>query len=60
MKLIECNGKHLTVRDVGPPLMKLSAAAIPLKYNGKHLLDDDAARRIIRDLLDTNLYHRVL
>jgi hypothetical protein len=60
MKLIECNSKHLTVRDVGPPLMKLSAATIPLKYNGKRVVDDDLARRIIRDLLNTNLYRRVL
>lgn len=56
MKLVECNGKTLTVRDVGDVLLTLRAGAIPIKFNGHKVMDDNAARKLIRELLDTGFY----
>lgn len=56
MKLIRCDGRELTVRDAGPILMVVRAAAMPLKHNGWRLMEDDAARDLLRELLASGLY----
>ncbi len=56
MKLIHSTGRELTVRDVGPVIFRLTAGAVPIKHNGFHVVEDDAARKMMRALLDTGLY----
>ena len=56
MKLIHSNGKLLEVRDVGPVVFRLRAGEIPIKVNGHHLMEDDAARDLLRELLATGWY----
>ena len=51
MKLVSSNGKILEVRDAGPVIFRLTAGVVPIKFNGKHLMEDDAARDLLRDLL---------
>jgi hypothetical protein len=50
MKLITCNGRDLRVYDVSGPVYHLTAAAVPIKCNGYLLLDDEAARDLVREL----------
>jgi hypothetical protein len=52
MKLLRCNGRELEVRDVGPVVCRLAAGAAPIKLHGWHLLDNDAARALLRDLVE--------
>lgn len=61
MKLVECNGVELTVRDLGPVIMTLRMRknGMPIKINGKFAMPDDAARNLIREQLATGLYDRV-
>jgi hypothetical protein len=58
LKLIICNGRELEVRDLGPPLLRLRAGAVPIKINGHLVVEDDEARRQIAALLATGLYQR--
>jgi hypothetical protein len=62
MKLVYGNGKVLEVRDAGPCLMKFQVrpGGPPIKVNGYRLLGDDEARDLVRDLLGSGLYDRVL
>lgn len=55
-KLIHCDGRTLEVRDIGPVLFRLRARDVPIKRNGYEILEDDEARRVLRDLLDGGLY----
>lgn len=56
-KLIRCDGRELTVRDVGPVVYRVLATVVPIKRHGSEVLeDDDEARRVIRELLATGLY----
>lgn len=61
MKLFIGNGRTLDVRDVGPVMIQLSARknGPPIKLNGHHLMSDDEARDVLRDLLSTGLYDRM-
>ena len=59
MKLVICDGREMSVRDVGPVIYTLRAGRVPLKYNGTHLLEDDAARELLQALRSTGLYERV-
>lgn len=56
MILIFCNGKELTARDAGPVLFRLTADTTPLKPHGFHLMEEPAARRLLRELLNSGLY----
>ncbi len=56
MKLIYSNGALLEVRDLGPVVFRLRAGRVPLKYNGYRILEDEAARDLLRELLATGLY----
>lgn len=56
MKLIHSDGRELTVRDAGPVIFRLRARDVPIKLNGCHVVDDDEARRELRELLDLGLY----
>ncbi len=56
MKLIHSTGRVLEVRDVGPVIFRLTAGAVPIKVNGYHIVNDDAARETLRGLLETELY----
>lgn len=60
MKLIHGNGTMLEVRDVGEVLIRLRQreGGAPIKVHGYRLLDDDAARALVREQLDTRLYDR--
>jgi len=51
MKLVYSNGTILEARDVGPVVFRLRAGPIPIKVNGYQILEDDAARALLRDLL---------
>lgn len=59
MKLIWSDGRTLEIRDCGPVLYSLRAGDVPIKVNGYEILEDDQARKLLRDLLDTRLYQRV-
>lgn len=50
VKLVISNGKELEVRDVGPVVYRLEARTVPIKCNGRLLLDDDAARDLVAAL----------
>ena len=50
MKLLTCNGRELEVRDVGPVVYRLLAGDVPIKLHGRFVLDDDAARDLLREL----------
>lgn len=56
MKLIHSTGSELTVRDVGPVVFRLRAGRVPLRHNGWRILEDDAARDLLRELLACGLY----
>ena len=56
MKIIHCDGHELTVRDAGPIIFRLTARTVPIKVNGWSLVEDEDARRLLRDLIDTKLY----
>lgn len=56
MKLIISDGDELTVRDVGPVLVRVRRIEVPIKLNAAKIVDDDAARTVIRSLIDTGLY----
>jgi len=38
------------VRDVGPAVYRLLAGDVPIKLHGRFVLDDDAARDLLREL----------
>ncbi len=56
MKLIHSNGAILEVRDLGPVVFRLRAATVPIKVNGYRMIEDDAARGLLRELLACGLY----
>jgi hypothetical protein len=56
VKLIHSTGALLEVRDVGPVIFRLAAGRVPIKRNGWAILEDDAARVVLRELLATGLY----
>lgn len=58
MKLTRSNGRELTVRDVGPVLVRLVAAAAPRPIVDA-VEDDAAACERLRTLIATGLYRRV-
>jgi hypothetical protein len=58
MKLVTSNGKLLEVRDAGAVVYRVRQrdGGPPIKVNGKFLMDDDAARGVLRELLETRMY----
>lgn len=54
MKLIRSDGKELTGWDIGPPIYRLTASGVPIKLHGHFLLEDEAARALLRDLAKAN------
>jgi hypothetical protein len=51
MKLIKSDGRTLSVWDIGDvPIYEVRAGAYPLKCNGYRILDDEAARALVREL----------
>jgi hypothetical protein len=49
-KLVKCDGKLLEVRDVGDVICTLAANGAPIKLHGTVILEDDAARDLVREL----------
>lgn len=62
MKLVVCDGRSLTVRDVGPVLLELRARSggPPLKLYVRSVVEDAEARALVRAQLDLGLYDRVV
>jgi len=58
MKLVYSNGKKLEIYDLGEPLMKFRAGAVPIKYNGYRIVKDEVAKDIARDLLSLGVYKK--
>lgn len=59
MRWIYSNGRTLTVREVGEVSVKLAATNdIPLPCLDE-VLEDKAARALVRKLFDTKFYERV-
>ncbi len=56
VKLIHSNGAVLEVRDLGPVVFRLRAVTVPIKVNGYRMVEDDAARDLLRELLACGLY----
>lgn len=57
MILIFCDGDVLEARNVGPVKVRLRRRSVPLKpAGGYQLLEDDAARARLRELVDSGLY----
>jgi hypothetical protein len=59
MKLLVGTGAELAVYDLGPRLMVLRRRPNGPPINGCRLLEDDAAREVVRTQLDLGLYDRV-
>jgi len=61
MKLLISNGAVLTVYNLEAPLMQFTRRADgpPIKVNGTQILEDAAAKDIIRTILASDLYDRV-
>ena len=56
MKLLRGNGKELIVREVGDNiLVRYVAGSVPIKLNGIEILEDDAARDRVRELLSVGM-----
>ena len=55
MKLVRSNGKELTVRDAGPVIFRLRAAASPLPLKDD-VMEDADAKALLRELLASGLY----
>jgi len=51
MKLIHCDGRQVTVRDVRPVVFRLHAGPYPLKSNGWHIVKDGVAKEMLRRFL---------
>jgi hypothetical protein len=58
VKLLIGNGAMVEVRNVGPVVMTLRSrpGGPPVKLHGAEVLEDDAARARLRDLLATGWY----
>ena len=56
VKLLSGDGKVFEVRDVGPVLFRLTAGAVPIKFNDRIVVEDDVAREKVRELLASGLY----
>lgn len=50
LKLLWSNGRVLEVRPVGDVVYRLEARRIPIKLHGNHVLEDDEARELCRQL----------
>ena len=51
MKLVKSDGRVLTVWQIGDgPVFELQAGAYPIKCHGYRIMDDDAARSLVREL----------
>lgn len=59
MKLVYSNGKKLEIYDINEPLMRFRAGAVPIKYNGYRIVEDEVAKDIARDLLGSGLYTKL-
>ena len=55
MKLIYSNGRELICYEVRP-VYRITTTSVPIKHNGYKILDDDAARAILRELLEYDCY----
>ena len=60
MKYLYSNGRTLEVRDIGPVLVSLTAGTTPLPIHPASIIEDAAARDLVRCLLDTRAYVREL
>ncbi len=56
MKYVECDGRHLEVRDVGDIIFRLTTTGIPIKAHGTRLMKDDEVCALLRELIDSGLY----
>lgn len=57
MKLLYGNGSVLEVRNVSEVIYRIRAGNnIPIKFNGYRILEDDAAREALKDVLELG-YH---
>lgn len=51
MKLLHGNGRKLEVYDLADPVFRLTATTVPIKCHGAFVLEDDAARELVRELV---------
>lgn len=58
MKLLYCDGSVLEVRDVGPVVFRLRAGRAPIKRHGYEILEDEAARAVVRELLTLDVHEK--
>jgi hypothetical protein len=58
-KIIFSSGQRLTVSDVGAILVEIKAIGTPIKLNGWQIVDDDKARKIVKELKDSGLYEYI-
>lgn len=57
MKLVISNGKELIIRDVGNVIFRLTADKVPIGKHGYHIISDNEARKLLRELIDSGLYN---
>jgi hypothetical protein len=61
MKLLRGNGKFLEVYNIpDPPVMRLEAFGAPLMFHGWALLEDDAARERLREIMAPGNYEKTV
>jgi hypothetical protein len=53
MKLLRGNGRELEVYDLADPVFRMTATAVSIKCRGSFVLEDDAARELLRELVAT-------
>lgn len=59
MKLLRGNGKFVEVYDVpGPAILRLNAVGAPLMLHGWKLLEEDAARELLREIMAPGNYEK--
>lgn len=58
MKLLVCDGRNLTVYDLGPIVMRVVARDYPIKLHGHRVLSDNDARATVKAILATGFYEK--
>jgi hypothetical protein len=48
--MLRGTGRELEVYDVAGPIFRLTATVVPIKCHGAFVLEDDAARELVREL----------
>jgi hypothetical protein len=54
--ILHSNGRELLVYDATPIMRVVADRGVPLKFNGWRAMEKDAARALLREVLDAGCY----